>query len=37
MSIESVIKTGREMMEKSINHLESELGRLRTGTATPSM
>jgi ribosome recycling factor len=37
MSIESVIKTGREMMEKSINHLESELGRIRTGKATPSM
>ena len=37
MSTESVIKTGREMMDKAISHLESELVKIRTGKANPSM
>ncbi len=37
MSVESVIKTSREMMEKAINHLEAELVKIRTGKANPSM
>ena len=37
MSLESSIKTSREMMDKAINHLEVELGRIRTGKANPAM
>lgn len=37
MSLEAVLKTNREMMDKAINHLESELGKIRTGKANPSM
>jgi ribosome recycling factor len=37
MSIESVIKSTREMMDKAIDHLESELVKIRTGKATPNM
>lgn len=37
MSTDSVIKSTREMMDKAISHLESELVKIRTGKATPSM
>jgi ribosome recycling factor len=37
MSLESSITTSREMMDKAINHLEVELGRIRTGKANPAM
>lgn len=37
MSVDVVIKSTREMMEKAISHLESELVKIRTGKANPSM
>ena len=37
MSVESVMSSTREMMEKAINHLEAELVKIRTGKANPSM
>lgn len=37
MSTDSVIKSSREMMDKAISHLESELLKIRTGKAQPSM
>lgn len=37
MSTESVIKSTRELMDKAISHLESELLKIRTGKAQPSM
>jgi ribosome recycling factor len=37
MSIELVLSSSREMMDKAISHLESELGRIRTGKANPAM
>jgi len=37
MSAESAIKQAREMMEKSISHLEVSLLKIRTGKANPAM
>lgn len=37
MSVESTIKQTREMMEKSISHLETALLKIRTGKANPAM
>lgn len=37
MSIESVMSSSREMMDRAISHLESELTKIRTGKANPSM
>lgn len=37
MSVESTVKQTREMMEKSITHLEASLLKIRTGKANPAM
>lgn len=37
MSVEATISTAKEMMNKAIAHLETELLKIRTGKATPSM
>ena len=37
MSTQAIIGGSKEMMEKAINHLEVELGKIRTGKANPSM
>lgn len=37
MSVEATISHAREMMNRAIAHLESELVKIRTGKATPSM
>lgn len=37
MSLDAIIKTTKEQMDKSIAHLEQELVRIRTGKATPNM
>jgi ribosome recycling factor len=37
MSTDAVIKSAKDMMEKAISHLETELVRIRTGKANPSM
>lgn len=35
--IDQIIKTAEEGMKKAINHLESELGKIRAGKATPQI
>lgn len=37
MSVEAIISHAREMMNRAIAHLETELVKIRTGKATPSM
>jgi len=37
MSLDAVKNAAKEMMDKAISHLELELGRIRTGKATPNM
>ncbi len=37
MSTDLVIKSSRDMMDKAISHLESELLKIRTGKANPAM
>lgn len=37
MSVDVVIKSTRDMMDKAISHLETELVKIRTGKASPSM